>query len=113
MAQGIQGLMSLTLQDEASLYEAYMPFINSGGLFVPTHKHYNLGDDVFVRLTLIGEPDQIPVSGKVVWVTPVGAQSGKPAGVGIQFNDPTGSVKLKIETTIAGALNSDRLTNTM
>lgn len=113
MAQGIQGLMSLAIQDEASLYEAYMPFISGGGLFVPTHKHYNLGDDVFIRLSLMDEPEKIPVPGRVVWVTPVGAQGGKPAGIGIQFNDPTGSVKAKIETAIAGALNSDRLTKTM
>ena len=113
MAQGIQGLMSLEITDEASLYEAYMPFISGGGLFVPTHKRYNLGDDVFIRLSLMGEPEKIPVPGKVVWVTPVGAQGGKQAGIGVQFNDPTGSVKAKIETAIAGALSSDRLTKTM
>ena len=113
MAQGIQGLMTLAIQDTASLYEAYMPFINGGGLFVPTHKHYNLGDDVFIRLTLMDEPEKIPVPGKVVWVTPVGAQGGRQAGIGVQFNDPSGSIRSKIETAIAGVLNSDRLTQTM
>ncbi len=113
MGKGMQGLMSLTVRDAASLYEAYMPYISGGGLFVPTHKHYSLGDDVFIRLTLMDEPEKIPVPGKVVWVTPMGAQGGRQAGIGIQFNDPTGSVKAKIETYIAGALSSDRLTNTM
>ena len=87
MGKGMQGLMSLTIRDTASLYEAYMPFISGGGLFVPTHKHYNLGDDVFIRLTLMDEPEKIPVPGKVVWVTPMGAQGGRQAGIGIQFND--------------------------
>lgn len=113
MGKGMQGLMSLTVRDAASLYEAYMPFVSGGGLFVPTHKLYNLGDDVFIRLTLMDEPEKIPVSGRVVWVTPMGAQGGRQAGIGIQFNDPTGSVRAKIETHIAGALNSDRPTNTM
>ncbi|MBO9494549.1 PilZ domain-containing protein [Thalassotalea sp. G20_0] len=113
MGKGMQGLMSLTIRDTASLYEAYMPFISGGGLFVPTHKHYNLGDDVFIRLTLMDEPEKIPVPGKVVWVTPMGAQGGRQAGIGVQFNDPTDSVRSKIEKHIAGALSSDRHTNTM
>ncbi|MGB0360150.1 MAG: PilZ domain-containing protein [Endozoicomonas sp.] len=112
MGKGMQGLMSLTIRDTASLYEAYMPFIIGGGLFVPTAKRYSLGDDVFIRLTLMDEAEQIPVPGKVVWITPLGA-GGRQAGVGIQFNDPTDSVRSKIETYIAGALNSDRSTNTM
>ncbi|MFK0572975.1 PilZ domain-containing protein [Endozoicomonas sp.] len=113
MGKGMQGLMSLTIRDTASLYEAYMPFISGGGLFVPTHKHYNLGDDVFIRLTLMDEPEKIPVPGKVVWVTPMGDQGRRQAGIGIQFNDPTDSVRTKIETYIAGVLASDRPTNTM
>lgn len=113
MGKGMQGLMSLTIRDTASLYEAYMPFISGGGLFVPAHKHYNLGDDVFIRLTLMDEPEKIPVPGKVIWVTPIGAQGGRQAGIGIQFDDLTDSVRSKIEKYIAGALSSDRQTNTM
>ncbi|WP_067521042.1 PilZ domain-containing protein [Endozoicomonas ascidiicola] len=113
MGKGMQGLMSLTIRDTASLYEAYMPYVTGGGLFVPTAKRYALGDDVFIRLTLMDEAEKIPVPGKVVWITPAGAQGGRQAGVGIQFNDPTDNVRTKIETYIAGALNSDRPTNTM
>ena len=113
MSNGMQGLMSLTIRDTASLYEAYMPFISGGGLFVPSNKHYKLGDDVFIRLTLMDEPEKIPVSGKVVWVNPVGTQGGRQAGIGIQINDPSENVRSKIEKYIAGALSSDRQTNTM
>ncbi len=113
MGKGMQGLMSLTIRDTASLYEAYMPFISGGGLFVPTHKHYNLGDDVFIRLTLMDEPEKIPVPGKVIWITPMGAQGGRQSGIGIQFNDPTDGVRTKIEAYIAGTLASNRPTNTM
>ena len=113
MGRGMQGLMSLTIKDTTSLYDSYMPFIKGGGLFVPTHKQYSLGDDVFIRLSLMEEPDKLPVPGKVVWVTPSGSQGGRVAGIGVQFNDPTGAVRSKIETYLVGALDSDRETGTM
>lgn len=31
-----QGILSLALKDKAALYSAYMPFVKSGGIFVPT-----------------------------------------------------------------------------
>ncbi|OED41634.1 pilus assembly protein PilZ [Endozoicomonas sp. (ex Bugula neritina AB1)] len=113
MGRGMQGLMSLTIKDTTSLYESYMPFIKGGGLFVPTHKKYSLGDDVFIRLTLMEEAEKLPVPGKVVWLTPAGSQSGRVAGIGVQFNDQTDVVRTKIETYLAGALDSDRETSTM
>ncbi|MFT5722645.1 MAG: type IV pilus assembly protein PilZ, partial [Motiliproteus sp.] len=41
-----------------------------------TQRDYQLGEEVFMLLDLMEEPDKIPVSGKVVWVTPRGAQGG-------------------------------------
>ena len=32
------GILSLTIKDKAVLYSAYMPFLDNGGLFVPTNK---------------------------------------------------------------------------
>jgi type IV pilus assembly protein PilZ len=37
------GILSLTIKDKAVLYAAYMPFIENGGLFIPTGRQYNLG----------------------------------------------------------------------
>lgn len=54
-----QGILSLALKDKAALYSAYMPFVKSGGIFVPTPKRYMLGDEVFLLLTL---PDSSGVS---------------------------------------------------
>ncbi|MEE8342905.1 MAG: pilus assembly protein PilZ, partial [Gammaproteobacteria bacterium] len=39
-----QGLLSLNIKDKAALYAAYMPFVQNGGLFIPTEKDYELGD---------------------------------------------------------------------
>ena len=81
------GILSLAIKDKAVLYAAYMPFIRNGGLFIPTKKEYELGDEVFMLLNLMDEAEKIPVAGKVVWMTPKGAQGNRAAGIGVQFND--------------------------
>ncbi|HHM6707247.1 TPA: PilZ domain-containing protein [Pseudomonas aeruginosa] len=100
------GILSLTIKDKSVLYAAYMPFI-------PTNKNYKLGDEVFMLLNLMEEPEKIPVAGKVVWITPKGAQGNRAAGIGVQFNDGDNTARNKIETYLAGALKSDRPTHTM
>ncbi|KZZ47812.1 MAG: PilZ domain-containing protein [Saccharospirillaceae bacterium] len=110
---GRSGILSLTIKDKSVLYAAYMPFIIDGGLFIPTNKQYQLGDEVFMLLKLMDEPEKIPVAGKVIWVTPKGAQGNKVAGIGVQFTGDDNIARNKIETFLAGALKSDRLTHTM
>ena len=60
-------------------------------------------------------PDELPVAGRVVWVTPTGAQGNRVAGIGVQFADSAEgeAVRSKIETTLAGTLNADQPTQTM
>ena len=107
------GILSLTIKDKSVLYAAYMPFIKHGGLFIPTNKSYKLGDEVFMLLSLMDEPEKIPVAGKVVWITPKGAQGNRAAGIGVQFNGDDPSARTKIESYLAGSLSSDRPTHTM
>lgn len=108
------GILSLAIKDKSSLYTAYMPFVKNGGLFIPTNKKYNLGDEVFMLLTLMDEKEKIPVAGKIVWVTPQGSQGNRVAGIGVQFSDQDkGAVQKKIETYLGGALKSDRPTHTL
>jgi type IV pilus assembly protein PilZ len=109
-----QGILSLTIKDKSALYAAYMPFVKNGGLFIPTSKTYQLGDEVFMLLTLMDEPEKIPVAGKIIWITPKGAQGSRAAGIGVQFSDSDGgTAQKKIETYLAGALTADRPTHTM
>ena len=110
-----QGILSLALKDKAQLYGAYMPYLKQGGIFVPTIKRYFLGQEVFVLLTLPESSERLPVAGKVIWVTPPGAQGNRAAGIGVQFADSNEGelVKGKIETLLAGMLTSDKLTQTM
>ena len=109
-----QGILSLTIKDKSTLYAAYMQFVKGGGLFIPTNKPYQLGDEVFMLLSLMDEKEKLPVAGKVVWVTPVGAQNNRTAGIGVQFSgQDNGNTQKKIETHLAGALKSDKPTHTM
>ncbi len=108
-----KGILSLTIKDKAVLYAAYMPFVQGGGLFIPTNKKYRLGDEVFMLLTLMEEAEKLPLAGKVIWMTTMGAQGNRAAGIGVQFNDPDNIVQRKIETYLAGSLESDRATHTM
>ena len=108
------GILTLNIKDKSALYVAYMPFVKNGGLFIPTTKEYRLGDEVFVLLTLMENPERLPVAGKVVWVTPKGAQGKRLQGIGVQFSpQDNGSTQKKIEAQLAGALGADRPTHTM
>jgi len=108
------GVLSLTIKDKNALYAAYMPYVKSGGLFVPSNRRYKLGDEVFMLLTLLDSKEKIPVAGHVVWITPADAQGGRTTGIGIQFSEKdAGAARNKIETILAGSLTSDRPTHTM
>lgn len=109
-----QGILSLTIKERNALYAAYLAYVKDGGLFIPTSNPYKLGDEVFILLTLMDETEKIPVVGRVVWITPKGAQGNRTAGIGLQFTDKDGGpARKKIETYLAGALQSDRTTHTM
>jgi type IV pilus assembly protein PilZ len=109
-----QGILSLTIRDKNALYAAYMPYVNNGGLFIPTNKQYQLGDDVFILLNLMEETDRIPVAGKVIWITPKNSEGYRSTGIGVQFSDKdNGNTRNRIETYLAGALGSERATHTM
>ncbi len=110
-----QGILSLAIKDKTSLHSAYMSFLRGGGLFVPNSKRYQIGDEIFLLLTLLDEKERLPVAGKVVWITPAGAQGGRSAGIGVQFSETPEAeiVKNKIEMHLAGMIDSDRPTATM
>lgn len=114
MNQARQGILSLTIKDKGALYSAYMPFVKNGGLFIPTNKAYRLGDEVFMLLTLMEDKERLPVAGKIIWLTPMGAQGNKTAGIGVQFSEQdNGATRNKIEGYLGGALQADRPTHTM
>ncbi|MBS3953385.1 PilZ domain-containing protein [Methylicorpusculum oleiharenae] len=109
-----QGILSLSIKDKNALYSAYMPFVLNGGLFIPTNREYEMGQEVFMLLNLMEETERIPIAGKIIWKTPAGSEGYRTTGIGVQFSDQDGGLaRSKIENYLAGALESDRPTHTM
>ncbi len=109
------GVLSLNIREKAALYAAYMPFLKGGGIFIPTNRQYELGEEVFMLLSLMDDPQRIAVQGKVVWITPEGVQGNRTQGIGVRFtNDETGaSARAQIEKILGEMLASNRPTHTM
>jgi type IV pilus assembly protein PilZ len=108
-------VLSLAVKEKAALYAAYMPFLANGGIFVPTTKSARLGDDIYLILSLMEDASKYPIAGKVVWVTPAGANNGKAQGIGVHFPaDESGQrLKLRIEEILGAAIGSSRATHTL
>lgn len=108
------GVLSLAIKEKVALYASYMPFVQNGGLFIPTNKSFSMGDEVFMLLSLLDDPAKMKVVGRVVWVTPA-AQGNRPQGIGVQFNEKDGGqeARNKIEGLLGGALKSGKPTHTM
>jgi len=107
-------VIALAIKEKSALYAAYMPFVENGGLFVPTGRPTRLGDDLYLILTLMDDPAKHAVSGKVVWITPAGT-TGRPQGIGVQFNRTEASIlaHAKIEDLLGPTLSSPRPSNTI
>lgn len=107
-------VLSLAIKEKAALYAAYMPYLKNGGIFLPTSRKYELGDDVYLILSLMDDPTKIPVAGKVIWVTPPGCGQ-RQAGIGVHFpGDEAGAnARKRIEELLGSALKSSRPTHTV
>lgn len=105
--------LSLGFSDTKELYRSYMPFLKSGGLFIRTGRGYKMGQSLALSVMLPDALEPIMVSGKVAWISPHGAQSASPAGIGIAFIDDKQQLSAKIEKLIGAYLNSADTTYTI
>ena len=62
---------------------------------------------------MISPKKKLPVAGREVWVTPQGAQSNRPAGIGIKFSKKDAVLNATIGNYLGKALSADRLTHTL
>ena len=107
-------VISIAIRDKQALYMSYMPYIEGGGLFVPSPKNYHLGDEMFLLVHIMDEDEPTNISGKVIWITPKGALGNRPVGVGIQFvGDNAREVADLIESKLGASLSLTRSTHTM
>jgi type IV pilus assembly protein PilZ len=94
-------VITYVIKDPLECNLSYMPFINEGGLFIPTMNNYSLGDRVVVDLLLPGKNDNLRIEGKVVWITPKNSLHHVLSGIGIQFMGAnTKSVRSQIEAQL-------------
>jgi len=107
--------LSLVIAEKAALYAAYMPFLKNGGIFVPTNKSYQLGDEIYLMLTLLDEPNKYAIAGIVAWITPATAGNGKSQGIGVHFSSDDSGVRIRqrIEELLGSTTYSNRVTQTL
>jgi len=107
-------VISIAIKDKQALYMSYMPFIENGGLFVPTQKDYALGDEMFLLVKIMDEVKPVHISGKIVWISPPGVLGNRPRGVGVQFGgDGARATKDLIESKLGASISLTRATHTM
>ncbi len=108
-------LENITLEfiSDRDLYQSYMPFMKNGGLFIRTTEHFELGADVNLFVTLPDSLEPSEISGKVSWITPIGAQNGTPAGIGVSFVEDPDHIRNQIDKSIGRLLNSSDPTLSM
>ncbi len=78
-------VIQLAIKEKPALYAAYIPYFPEGGIFIPTPREHRLGDDVYLLLTVMDNPQRFPIAGKVAWITPANAAGNRTQGIGVQF----------------------------
>lgn len=108
-------VIQLVFREKGALYAAYVPLFAEGGLFVPSTREYQLGDDIYLLLSLPGDPQRYPVAGKVGWITPANTPGGRTQGVGVRFpaDEKTRGLKIRIEEILGTSISSSKPTQTI
>ena len=112
---GRPSVIQLVFREKGALYAAYVPLFTDGGLFVPSTRDYQLGDDIYLLLSLPGDSQRYPVAGKVGWLTPANTTGGRTQGVGVRFpsDDKTRQLKARIEEILGTSISSSKPTQTI
>ncbi len=109
------GVFTLVIRSKSALYAAWMPLLKHGGIFLPSNRSHSLGEEVLILLTLLDDPNKIPLQGSVAWINPAHSAGNRPQGIGVQLHDGEVARELrkKVEGLLAGALQSSRPTHTI
>ena len=109
------GVFTLVIRSKSALYAAWIPLLKGGGIFLPSNRSHALGDEVLILLTLLDEPNKIPLQGTIAWINPAHSTGNRPQGIGVQLQDSEAgrALKKRVEGLLAGALQSSRPTHTI
>ncbi len=108
-------MMALQLKDKTLIYNSYMPFLEFGGLFVPTEDPFKLGDEVLLALEFEDPPEKKFLRTKVAWINPARTSANRPKGIGLAFSNDeiSAQTKSQIEAELGSLLKNDRTTFTL
>ena len=109
------GVVNLSIRSRAELFQAWMPFLMGGGLFIPTTRAYALGEEVFVLLGEMNTTEKLTLRGTVAWINPAHMHDGRPQGIGVSLQGDPGAPDLRkrIEAMLGTAAHSSRPTFTI
>ncbi|MBQ9619161.1 MAG: PilZ domain-containing protein [Neisseriaceae bacterium] len=108
-------MVNIAIHDRTMLYSSYMSFVRTGGLFIVSQDHFEMGDEVMLILEVMSNENKFPLKTKVVWKNPAGHNPMRPQGIGLMFpkDDVGKQAKDVIEKNLAGLLDNPRVTYTM
>lgn len=111
---GSGGILTCHIEDIETLYASYLSFVTNGALFVPSNQTQQLGDEIFVAITLPNSSERLPMNGKVVWIN-AKAQGSRPAGFAVQIGTDIAGQRIKneVERLLAGRIDGLQSTYTM
>jgi type IV pilus assembly protein PilZ len=109
------GVFTLVIRSKAALYSAWIPLLKGGGVFLPSDRTHALGEEVLILLSLLDDPNKIPLQGSVAWVNPQHTAGNRPQGIGVQLqdNEVGRELRKKVENLLGTALQSSRPTHTI
>jgi type IV pilus assembly protein PilZ len=109
------GVFTLVIRSKAALYAAWIPLLRGGGIFLPSNRAHALGEEVLILMSLLDDPNKIPLQGNVAWINPAHGAGNRPQGIGVQLHDSEvgRALRKKVEGLLAGALQSSRPTHTI
>ena len=111
---GRGGILTCHIENIEMLYASYLSFVSNGALFVPSNDAQQLGNEVFIAITLPKSSERLPMNGKVVWIN-AKTQGGRPAGFAVQIGTDIAGQRIKneVERLLAGKIDSLQSTYTM
>ncbi|WP_426138702.1 PilZ domain-containing protein [Psychrobacter sp. TWR1-1-1] len=111
---GRGGILTCHIENIEMLYASYLSFVSNGALFVPSNDAQQLGNEVFIAITLPNFSERLPMNGKVVWIN-AKTQGGRPAGFAVQIGTDIAGQRIKneVERLLAGKIDGLQSTYTM
>jgi type IV pilus assembly protein PilZ len=92
-----------------TFFADYAKNISKGGTFIRTSKPLEIGTEFVFVLSIPGQPEQLRLSGEVMWTIEEGDTTGeRPAGMGIRFRFVDDSERKALEEFV-GRLMADKL----